>query len=40
MLTQYVIFGGYFLVTGKIDLRRIWKIQTERVIEETGELKN
>ena len=37
MLTQYVIFGGYFLVTGKIDLRRIWQIQKEHVIEETGE---
>ena len=27
MLAQYLVFSGYFLLTGKINLRRIWKIQ-------------
>lgn len=29
MLTQYTLFAGYFLVTGKVSLESIWSIQKE-----------
>ena len=34
MLAQYLVFSGYFLLTGKIDLGRIWKIQVQKAVEE------
>lgn len=34
MLAQYLVFAGYFLVTGKINLGRIWRIQVQRAVEE------
>lgn len=34
MLLQYLVFSGYFLLTGKIDLGRIWKIQVQKAVEE------
>jgi glycosyltransferase 2 family protein len=34
MLAQYLVFSGYFLLTGKINLGRIWKIQIQKAVEE------
>ena len=34
MLLQYLVFAGYFLLTGGIDLKRIWRIQVQKVVEE------
>ena len=36
MLLQYTLFAGYFLVTGKVSLQKIWSIQRQR-LEQTND---